>query len=280
MGKLRLFFAMVFFSSAVLWATPSHGPKNGYLLITGGMDYSVDIPRFIKMAGGPEARIVVIPTAIITRPPAPGGLAHYCTDPATFGATRCTVLHTTDPSVADSENFVTPLRAATGVWLMGGRQWRLADAYHNTRTLKELFKLLDRGGVIGGGSAGASIQASFLVRGQAHPDDNHVMIAPDGHTIGFGFITDVAIDQHVDARERENDLAVVMQTHPELLGIGLDQGTSITVHGDQFVVNGPHRVAVWDGKNHDGKGYYYLHTGDRFNLVARVATIASRHSVR
>jgi cyanophycinase len=269
-------FAVLLFlaAAAALWATPAHGPRHGYLIINGGGDYSRDVPRLIQMAGGPNARIVVIPTASITQPLAPEALPRFCSAPANFSSVHCTVLHTTDRAVADSEEFVKPLKNATGVWIVGGRQWRLADAYLNTRTERELFALLDRGGVIGGGSAGATIQGSFLVRGQAHPDDNHVMIATDGHTVGFGFVTNVAIDQHVDARQRENDLAVVIQAHPELLGIGLDQGTSITVHGDEFVVNGPHRVAVWDGKDHDGKGYYYLHTGDRFDLVTRVATLA------
>jgi hypothetical protein len=59
------------------------------------------------------------------------------------------------------------LRRATGVWLEGGRHWRLADAYLGTRTLQELFHVLDRGGVIGGGSAGATIQGSYMVRGSS-----------------------------------------------------------------------------------------------------------------
>jgi hypothetical protein len=111
-----------------------------------------------------------------------------------------------------------------------------------------------------------------MVRGSSNPDDNTIMMAP-GHEIGFGFFTNVTIDQHVDARNRENDLAPVMNAHPDLLGIGLDQSTSITVHGDTLTANGPDRVAIWDHKNHDGKGYYYLRTGDTLNTVTRVATI-------
>jgi cyanophycinase len=258
---------------AAIFAAPSHGPKKGYLLITGGITQRPDYERFIAMSGGANARIVIIPTAIITGPMTDTAMDFFCSNAATFGGTHCTVLHTTDRAVADSEAFVAPIKAATGVWLQGGRQWRLADAYLGTRTVTELFNLLDRGGVVGGGSAGASIQASYLVRGQSSPDDNHVMMAK-GHEIGFGFFTNVAIDQHVDVRERENDLAVVIKAHPELLGIGLDQSTSITVHGDTVTVNGPGRVAIWDGKDHDGQGYYQLHTGDTFDTVTRVATIA------
>src|ERR1039458_132362 len=259
--------------NGALFAAASHGPKRGYLLITGGMTRRADYERFITMAGGANARIVVIPTAMIVSPPSAADLEKFCTNPATFGGTHCNVLHTTDRAVADSEAFVDPLKSATGVWLQGGRQWRLADAGLCTRTVREMFSLLNRGGVVGGASAGASIQASYLVRGQSSPDDNKVMMAK-GHETGFGFFTNVAIDQHVDARERENDLAVVIKTHPELLGIGLDQGTSITVHADTVTVNGLGRVAVWDGKDHDGKGYRQLHAGDTLDTVTRVAVIA------
>ncbi len=65
----------------------------------------------------------------------------------------------------------------------------------------------------------------------------------------------------------------MIKAHPDLLCFGLDQATSVTVHGDTMTVNGPKRVAVWDGKDHDGKGYYYLRTGDTLNLVTRVATV-------
>src|SRR5580700_2736494 len=234
---------------------PSHGPAKGYLVITGG---EPDYPRMIALAGGKAAHIVVIPTAAITKLDDEKMLPPYCS--TIFAGMKCTVLHTTDRAVADSPEFVAPLKDATGVWLEGGRHWRLTDAYLGTLTLKELFKLLDRGGVIGGGSAGATIQGSYMVRGSSNPDDNTIMMAP-GHEIGFGFFTNVTIDQHVDARGRENDLAVVMKAHPELLGLGLDQSTSITVHGDVMTVNGPDRVAVWDGKDHGGKGYYYLRAG-------------------
>jgi cyanophycinase len=110
-----------------------------------------------------------------------------------------------------------------------------------------------------------------MVRGSAIPDDNTIMMAP-GHEIGFGFVTNATFDQHVDVRHRENDLAPVIKAHPDLLGFGLDQATSITVHGNTLTVNGPKRVAVWDGKDHDGNGYYYLRTGDQLNLATRVPT--------
>ena len=76
-------------------------------------------------------------------------------------------------------------------------------------------------------------------------------------------------------RHRENDLAAVIKAHPDLLCLGIDQATSFTVHGDTLTVNGPKRVAVWDGKDHDGRGYYYLHDGDELNTATRITTLAA-----
>ena len=256
--------------------TPSHGPAKGYLLVTGGATEPRDYQRLVTMAGGKNAKIVVIPNASVTKPtPLPVLQEEYCGTKSPFAAfsgITCTVVYTNERNEANSAAFVAPLNAATGLWFVGGRHWRIADAYLDTLTLKEMFALLDRGGVIGGGSAGATIQGSYMVRGSKDPDDNTIMMAP-GHEVGFGFLTNATFDQHVDVRHRENDLAAVIKAHPDLLCFGLDQATSITIHGDTLTVNGPKRIAVWDGKDHAGKGYYYLRTGDTLNTATRVAAV-------
>jgi cyanophycinase len=268
-------------AAAAVGQLPSHGPAKGYLLITGGATEARDYQRFVDLAGGKNANIVVIPNASVTQPTGQDALQQqYCGPKSQFAAfptVPCTVMYTNDRAVANSRAFVAPLKNATGVWFVGGRHWRIADAYLDTLTLKEFFKVLDRGGAIGGGSAGATIQGSYMVRGSAVPDDNTIMMAP-GHEIGFGFMTNATFDQHVDVRHRENDLAPVLKAHPDLLCFGLDQATSMTIHGDTLIVNGPKRVAVWDGKDHDGKGYYYLRTGDQLNTATRVATFVPHDS--
>ena len=140
------------------------GPANGSLVVVGGAMQDLGIVRrFIDLAGGPDAPIVVIPTA--------GGAAEYdqfypgLRQFRAAGATNLTVIHTNDRDEADSGAFVRPIREAGGVWFPGGRQWRIADSYLDTRTEEELHRLLERGGVIGGSSAGASIQGSYLIRG-------------------------------------------------------------------------------------------------------------------
>jgi cyanophycinase len=242
------------------------GPERGALVIVGGGLRSEAIfERFLELAGGREAPIVVIPTA--------GGADSYAEDYEAAGALRrlgardVVLLHTTDPETAGSAEFVAPLIRARGVWFSGGRQWRLVDAYGGTRTQHEIAAVLERGGVIGGTSAGATIQGSFLARGDTA--GNTEMMGD--HQEGFGYLRGVAIDQHLLRRNRQFDLIEVIEAHPELLGIGLDEDTAIVVQGDSFEVIGSSYVAIYDAKKRHASGgrFYLLSAGDHYDLATR-----------
>ena len=97
------------------------------------------------------------------------------------------------------------------------------------------------------------------------------MMSP-GHEAGLGLLTNAAIDQHIITRHREKDLDPVIEKHPELLGIGIDESTAIVVHGSQFDVIGKSKVAIHDGKPHDGGNFYFLTPGQRFDLASRSAS--------
>lgn len=220
---------------------PQVGPRSGALVVAGGGVLGPEIwERFVGLAGGDEARIIVIPTAGTEDifPEDWSGLSAL----RNAGAAQVRVLHTRDRTVADSPAFAEQLRWATGVWIPGGRQWRLVDAYLHTRVHSELWALLDRNGVIGGTSAGASIQADFLVRGD--PSTNQIMIS-ENYLEGFGFLTQTAVDQHLLARARESDLWEVLERSPNLLGIGVDEGTALLVRGDQGEVLGSSQVLFY-----------------------------------
>ena len=248
--------------------SPASGPAKGYAMpIGGGLVGPEILDRFAKLAGGLDAPIVVIPTAgdpdvysdaVLERHPL-----------RKHGFTRLTLLHTRDKKLADTEAFAAALKTAKGVWFDGGRQWRLVDSYLQTRTHRELEALLDRGGVIAGTSAGATIQGSYLVRGAR--EGNTIMMAK-GYEQGMGFLNFVAIDQHLIKRKRENDMLPVVALKPELLGLGLDEGTAVVVHGNTFEVVGASKVAIYDanfGPGPDGKGYYFLSAGDCFDIAKR-----------
>lgn len=242
------------------------GPENGSLVIVGGAlrDEAI-LERFISLAGGPEAPIVIIPTA--------GGEEDYDAWYAgarrfrQLGATNLTVLHTLDREQAESEEFTAPIASARAVWFPGGRQWRLVDAYADTRTERELHALLARGGVIGGSSAGATIQGEYLARGDT--SGNTIMMGD--HEEGFGFVKGVAIDQHLLVRNRHFDLMEIIGARPELLGIGIDEDTAIVVRGNSFEVIGQGYVAIYDNTRvlPNGGGFYFLMPGDRYNLETR-----------
>jgi len=138
-------------------------------------------------------------------------------------------------------------------------------------------QVLDRGGVIGGSSAGATIQGSFLARGDTK--NNQVMMGD--HQEGFGYISNIAIDQHVLARNRQFDMYGILREHPELLGIGIDENTAVVVQRDTMEVIGASYVLVYDGTFWSREGselkilpgkemlFYLLRRGDRYNLRQR-----------
>jgi cyanophycinase len=247
---------------------PRFGPAHGTLVIVGGgLKSEAILRRFVDLAGGPEAPVVMIPTAGES-----DEIADYAEDLRDLtdaGARHVRMLHTRDRKTADSPAFVAPLRETSGVWFSGGRQWRLADAYLGTRTHEELRAVLARGGVIGGTSAGATILGSFMVRGDTK--GNTVMIGD--HVEGLGFVKGVAIDQHLLKRNRLFDLVPVIESHPDLLGIGIDEDTAIVVRGDRFEVVGSGYVAIYDHTHRldSGGPFYLLTAGDRYDLQTREA---------
>jgi len=271
--------SIVFFLVALgaLWAQRSSGPPRGTLIVDGGGSTDLVKNRFVAMAGGKDADIVVIPTAAsalrfgpantVLNPDWPRDRAEwaaYKTDLTTWlGTEHITVLHTRDRAIADSEEFAKPLRTATGIFLGTGNAGRIAQAYLGTRTEQELQALLDRGGVVFGSSAGSIILGSFIVRGWP---EKPLLMAP-GHDRGFGFLKNVAIDPHLKEAKRDYELINVAYAHPDILGIGIDEGAALVVQGNRFEIIGTGKVAIYDNQPHPGAWYYWLNPGDRFDLA-------------
>jgi cyanophycinase len=233
------------------------------------------VETFILKAGGPNAKIVVVPTAGGNRN-RDGSVIVYTEEKVLAswkkkGATNVHMLHTHDPKVADTEAFASVLRDASGVWFDGGRQWNIVDSYAKTLTEREFHQVLERGGVIGGSSAGATIQGDYLVRG-AVAGSEIVMTTELEHEHGFAFLRRSAIDQHINTRNRWDDIIPVIKKFPNLLGIGLSEGTAIVVTGDRFEVIGKWKVAIHDNTRAYQpweKPYYVISPGDVYNMKTR-----------
>ncbi|MGV3604404.1 MAG: cyanophycinase [Dyadobacter fermentans] len=270
-------------------ATTRHGPENGSLIIIGGGGATPEIwQRFVQLAGGKDKAKIVVITA------AGGDSAAYDKKSVELvkretGIANVTLLHTNDLKEANSEKFVAPIRSATGVYIVGGRQWRIADSYLNTLTHQAFQELLDRGGVISGTSAGASIQGSFLWRGDTKGP--HILVGD--HTQGLGFLKNSVIDQHLFRRNRQFDLVDFVKNAPELIGIGLDEDTSIVVQKDTLEVVGRSYASIYDYNTIIGSGtkhvqgsrevptasngpFFFLHEGQKYDLKERKVIQAPR----
>lgn len=254
-------------ASAPSNGVPVVGPAQGSVLVVGGGSQGPEIfAKFIELAGGPDALIVEVPTA--------GGdsvdLAGVGRGLRAAGARNVVAYHTVSRSVADADSFVAKIANARGVWFGGGRHFRLVNSYAGTKSERAFQAVLARGGVVGGSSAGASILASYLIRG-APSNDNRIMNHPQ-YLTGFSYLRNVAIDQHVVARERLADLHDSLTSRrPDLLGISEDEGTAWLIRGDIGEIIGRNKAFVYNGRdaNDVGKPFLTLHPGDRYNLASR-----------
>lgn len=263
-------------------STTKHGPEKGSLIIIGGGQITPEIwGKFTELAGGVEKAKIIVITA------AAGDSAAFNTGSVELlkretKINDVTLLHTKDLAEANSEKFVSSLKKATGVFFVGGRQWRIADSYLNTLTHQAFLEVLERGGVIAGTSAGASIQGSFLWRGDTKGP--HILIGD--HTQGLGFLRNSVIDQHLLRRNRQFDLVDFVKANPQLIGIGLDESTAVLVQKDTLEVIGKSYVAIYDyntinsfSSKHtvDNKEdytasngpFFFLREGQRYDLGSR-----------
>ena len=239
--------------------------SGGALVIVGGGGMPEELTqKFIELAGGPDSLIVVLPTAY---PDSPGRREAGFLIQA--GAANVKVLSARKREEVESPEFLKVVKEAKGVWFGGGRQWRFIDAYEGTAAVPAFHEVLQRGGVIGGSSAGATIQGDFLVRGS--PLGNEEMMAA-GYERGFAFLPGTAIDQHFAQRKRFADMTQVVAAHPQLLGIGLDESTAIIVRGSAAEVVGKHKVHFYDRSQPVVEGepdYTSVGAGQTYDLKAR-----------
>lgn len=245
------------------------GPPNGTVIAVGGGAQGPEIYKaFIDAAGGPDALILDVPNNSIPQ------RTNVAPDWAgegfrKNGARNVRVLFTQSRQVADSDAFVAIINKARGIWFDGGRQYLDIAAYGGTKAERAFRGVLERGGVIGGSSAGMAVLGDFLVRGA--PSNNNYIEDYPGHEKGFGYLRGTATDMHVVARERLPDLTDVIARHPEVLGISADEGTAWVVHGDIGHIIGRDKAFVYTASGPTDKGvpYLMLHPGDSYNLYTR-----------
>jgi cyanophycinase len=223
------------------------------------------VKKFIDLAGGPDASFVVLPIAAPESPNPDAETAFL----RRAGCKNVAVLKARTPEEVDDPKNLEVLRKADAVWFGGGRQWHFMDAYEGTQAAELFRDVLRRGGVIGGSSAGATIQGDYLCRGS--PLGNTEMMC-EGYERGLGFLPGVAIDQHFAQRNRFADMTALEKVYPQLLGIGLDESTVIVVQGHEAEVMGKGEVHFYDHNKPTADGqpdYESVKAGGRYDLKGR-----------
>ncbi len=197
----------------------AEAPEEGTLLVCGGGQLpNVVRDRFLDLAGGRHARIVVLPTVQETAQHSQDlrDLCNWCS----AGVARVEVLYTTDRTRADDPDFYGPLETATGVWIGGGEQDWLTNLYGGTEVENQLKGVLERGGVVAGSSAGAAVMSRVMIASGRTS-------AVEGR--GFGLFPGAIVDQHFLKRNRVRRLMGLVQAHRDLVGFGIDEGTALEV---------------------------------------------------
>lgn len=228
---------------------------SGAVMLIGGAEDKLNarliLSRFVKLAGGADADIVVVSTASTL-----GDVTTetYRTIFTELGAPHVTGVRPEDRAEAESPDIAAALAKATGVFLTGGNQLRLTSIVAGTRLASGLHLAHDRGAVIAGTSAGASaLAAHMLASGDSGATPRHGIVQL---AAGLGLAPEMVVDQHFEQRTRLGRLLSAIAQSPSLIGIGLDEDTAAIVSTDrQMDVIGRGAVTVVDGSSMQTDAY-------------------------
>lgn len=236
--------------------------------------------RFVRLAGGAAGRIVVIPTASSV----PDQMVEMYADVlGRLGAGSVTAVAPGNRLQCDDPALVAPLEAATGVFMTGGNQLKLAQVVGGTPVAHAIHAAYARGSVVAGTSAGASIMSTHMIS----MGDEGVTPRQRSSQLsaGLGLLPDVVVDQHFDQRGRYGRLLSLVAQSPSLLGMGIDEDTAAVItdgtrlevigSGGVFLVDASHALSDAHEARQgaallvSGAVVHSLPAGARFDLATR-----------
>jgi cyanophycinase len=257
--------------------TPPLARHGHLLLIGGGLKPLEVLKRFVELAGGGEQPVVVFPMASEKSRPTGAELKKQLTE---AGAKDVRVVHIDERRDALKPEVLEALKRAGGVFFSGGDQNRISQRLVDTPVLGALRELMARGGVVAGTSAGAACQSDVMFVGEG--DETVLRASNIVTTRGIGLLPGTIVDSHFVARKRQGRLESLVLEHPELLGVGIDEGTAAWVKPDGTLeVLGEGWVVLYDARRArvvrtkdnrlsvSGLVQHVLVDGQRFNLPER-----------
>ena len=213
----------------------AEGPPRGHLVIVGGGATPPEVyGRILEMAGGPKARVVVVPQA--SRDPEGGQKAAARWQDV--GAKEVVILDPKQPKIA-----MGAIESADLIWVRGGSQTLLMEALADTGLPEAIRARFREGAIVGGTSAGAAAMSRVMIAGWSGGQADTVRLSE-----GLGLWPEVVVDQHFLRRKRFDRLKGVVLAHPDLVGVGIDEATAVVVTGRQFEVIGVSEVVVIDAR--------------------------------
>jgi len=226
---------------AAAGVSAEEAPRGHLVLNGGGAKPDAVMEKFVELAGGSEAVIVVFPTA--SGEPDTGD--YYRDLFGGYGCTKVAVADVRSNDDAEDSALAAEVRDAGGIWFAGGDQTRITNALLDTAVGRAVEAAFVSGAVVGGTSAGTACQSGLMITGNG----DFTVITADNVELwrGLGLFRGVIVDQHFVARRRHNRLISVVLEHPELIGVGVDEATAVWVRPDgTFKVLGEGWVMVFD----------------------------------
>ena len=205
-------------------------------------EHPVIMSEFIRRSGGAQSRILILPQASML---ADTGKV-YVAQCLHLGAGTATSLEFRRRDEAGTHEQIDAIRNATGIFFSGGAQMRISAIMGGTAIEKELLAAYDRGTVIAGTSAGASILSKTMIaygKAGGTPREGMVQFSP-----GLGFTDKFVIDQHFRQRDRIGRLIYAVAAHPGVMGVGCDEDTAAIIEDEALItVWGSGAVTLVDG---------------------------------
>ncbi len=208
---------------------------HGCMLLCGGSLLPQTIlDAFHERGGGVQGQLVIIPTASPRSDLGDFTFWKSMWNGHKWNSIR--VVHALDKEAASNEPLLDSIRSASAVWIAGGDQQRLVDRYLGTPVHTELQNVLNRGGIIGGTSAGAAIASRTMIAGG---------VTLPTLTEGWSLLPGMIIDQHFSQRGRFERLAHAVERFPDRVGIGIDEATGILLSREGMQVFGSGSVYLF-----------------------------------
>lgn len=241
--------------------------RRGHLIVIGGAESKeIDSPilaSVVDLAGGRNARLVVVPTASLN---AEAKWQTYSRLFRLLGAAQVHYLPIDSREEANDPEHVRLIYESTGVFLTGGDQNRISSILGGTEVAKAMHRAHKRGLTIAGTSAGASaISEHMIAEGGMglHPRKHMLYLAP-----GLGFLRRVVVDQHFLQRQRLGRLLSIVAQNPFILGVGIDEDTAIVVCPNyDFRIIGSGVVTILDGRDISHSNVTTAQAGDLLAMM-------------